>query len=132
LVYSTPKHRLPSSLLRLQVLFTAELNRRLAAAGSSVQALSLHPGNVLTNVVQSLPAAIQSLYRAIMVRVLLTPEQGAAQRPMHMNGCGLFPDAVSRRSSTHINIIGARLRLRCCMGVGLCVVCPQRAACQGH
>jgi NAD(P)-dependent dehydrogenase (short-subunit alcohol dehydrogenase family) len=82
LVYSTPKHCLPSALLRLQVLFTAELNRRLAAAGSSVQALSLHPGNVLTNVVQSLPAAIQSLYRAIMVRVLLTPEQGAAQEAL--------------------------------------------------
>jgi hypothetical protein len=63
--------------LLLQVLFTAELNRRLAAAGANVQALSLHPGNVLTNVVQSLPAAIRSAYRAIMVRVLLTPEQGA-------------------------------------------------------
>jgi NAD(P)-dependent dehydrogenase (short-subunit alcohol dehydrogenase family) len=68
----------PSALCSLQVLFTAELNRRLAAAGGSVQALALHPGNVLTNVVQSLPPAIQSLYRAIMVRVLLTPEQGAA------------------------------------------------------
>ncbi|KAF6257311.1 hypothetical protein COO60DRAFT_1524460 [Scenedesmus sp. NREL 46B-D3] len=60
-----------------QVLFTAELNRRLAAAGSNVQALALHPGNVLTNVVQSLPAAIQSAYRAVMGHVLLTPEQGA-------------------------------------------------------
>jgi hypothetical protein len=59
------------------VLFTAELNRRLTAAGEHVQALCLHPGNVLTNVVQSLPAAIQSAYRAIMARVLLTPEQGA-------------------------------------------------------
>lgn len=64
--------------LLLQVLFTAELNRRLAAAGGGVQALSLHPGNVLTNVVQSLPPAIQSAYRAIMARVLLTPEQGGA------------------------------------------------------
>lgn len=58
------------------MLFTLELNRRLSAAGVGVQALALHPGNVLTDVVRSLPPAIQQAYRAIMGHVLLTPEEG--------------------------------------------------------
>ncbi|WIA09975.1 hypothetical protein OEZ85_010187 [Tetradesmus obliquus] len=78
-----------------QVLFTAELNRRLAAAGGGVQALSLHPGNVLTNVVQSLPPAIQSAYRAIMARVLLTPEQGARATVYAASDPGAFAAAAA-------------------------------------
>lgn len=59
-----------------QLLFAVELNRRLSAAGIPVAALSLHPGNVMSDVVRSLPPVIQRLYRVLMKRVLLTPEQG--------------------------------------------------------
>jgi len=60
----------------LQVLFTAELNRRLAAAGIPIDAVCLHPGNVLTDVVRSLPPVIQKLYRALMTHILFTPQEG--------------------------------------------------------
>lgn len=60
-----------------QVLFTAELNRRLAAAGIPIDAVCLHPGNVLTDVVRSLPPVIQKLYRALMTHILFTPQEGS-------------------------------------------------------
>jgi NAD(P)-dependent dehydrogenase (short-subunit alcohol dehydrogenase family) len=60
-----------------QLLFAVELNRRLAAAGIPVAALSLHPGNVMSDVVRSLPPVIQRLYQVLLKRLLLTPEQGA-------------------------------------------------------
>lgn len=60
-----------------QILFTAELNRRLSAGGVPVDALCLHPGNVLTEVVRSLPALIQRLYRATLTHVLFTPQEGS-------------------------------------------------------
>jgi NAD(P)-dependent dehydrogenase (short-subunit alcohol dehydrogenase family) len=58
------------------MLFSAELRRRLQAQHSGVDVLCLHPGNVLTDVVRSLPAAVQQLYRALLSRILFTPEQG--------------------------------------------------------
>lgn len=64
----------------LQVVFSAELNRRLAAAADdapSVASLALHPGNVLTDVVRSLPAPVRAAYRALLSRVLLSPAEGA-------------------------------------------------------
>eukprot|EP00879_Flechtneria_rotunda_P010816 GHRR01011303.1.p1 GENE.GHRR01011303.1~~GHRR01011303.1.p1 ORF type:complete len:286 (+),score=116.23 GHRR01011303.1:847-1704(+) len=60
-----------------QMLFTAELNRRLHAAGISVNALAVHPGNVATDVVRSLPEIIQKLYRATAQYALLTPDEGS-------------------------------------------------------
>ncbi|KAF8069597.1 hypothetical protein HT031_001714 [Scenedesmus sp. PABB004] len=60
-----------------QVAFTRELAARLSAAGAGVDALAVHPGNVLTDVVRSLPARLQAAYRLLMTRVLLTPDEGA-------------------------------------------------------
>eukprot|EP00878_Enallax_costatus_P018821 GHUV01019836.1.p1 GENE.GHUV01019836.1~~GHUV01019836.1.p1 ORF type:complete len:340 (+),score=131.34 GHUV01019836.1:333-1352(+) len=60
-----------------QLLFAVELNRRLSVAGIPVVALSLHPGNVMSDVVRSLPPTIQKLYRMLLKRVLLTPDEGA-------------------------------------------------------
>lgn len=59
-----------------QLLFTTELNRRLAAAAIPVDALALHPGNVMTEVVRTLPPLIQRLYRALLTHVLFTPQEG--------------------------------------------------------
>jgi hypothetical protein len=66
--------------LFLQVLFTAELNRRLAAADIPVDALCLHPGNVMTEVVRSLPPLVQKLYRALLTHILFTPQEGMPQQ----------------------------------------------------
>ena len=88
-----------------QVVFAAELRRRLrggeggasgpgagrvarrvaaASAGPpsslpppSVVVTAVHPGEVATNVVRSLPAWMVAAYRALMGAVLLTPAQGA-------------------------------------------------------
>lgn len=57
------------------LLWTAELGRRVG--GSGVRCVSVHPGNVLTGVVRTLPGALQRLYRFCFTRVLLSPEEGA-------------------------------------------------------
>ena len=66
--------------LALQVAFTAELRRRLPP-DCGVVASAVHPGEVLTNVVSSLPALMQSLYRVVMFPFCLTPAEGAWLAP---------------------------------------------------
>jgi retinol dehydrogenase 12 len=56
-----------------QVCFSSELTRRSAG---SVRGIALHPGEVATEVVRTLPAPLQAAYRAIMGIILLTPAQG--------------------------------------------------------
>ena len=99
-----------------QVMFTAELRRRISASGEvseqgraagaaaaaaaaaearrgaasssasssapspsppPIVAVAVHPGEVLTDVVRSLPAPIVKLYRMLMSTLLLTPQEGA-------------------------------------------------------
>jgi hypothetical protein len=64
------------SALAPQILCAIELNRRLAKAGAAVDVIPLHPGNVLTEVVRSLPPLIQRAYRTTLANVLLTPTEG--------------------------------------------------------
>lgn len=59
-----------------QVMFTSELRRRLHSS-TNVCACVLHPGMVATDVVRSLPEAVQRLYRLALGWILLTPAQGA-------------------------------------------------------
>lgn len=77
-VHNSHRARCPSLFSGVcpQILFTAELNRRLSAADVPVDALCLHPGNVLTEVVRSLPPLVQTLYRALLTHVLFTPQEG--------------------------------------------------------
>jgi retinol dehydrogenase 12 len=69
--YSTDRAYARSKLA--QLMFTAELRRRV---GGDVDALALHPGMVVTEVVRSLPPAVAAAYRALMGRLLLSPEEG--------------------------------------------------------
>ncbi len=60
--------------------FVRELERRFAAACgplADVRCLSVHPGNVITGVVRTLPRFVQVAYRVIMGVLLLSPEEGA-------------------------------------------------------
>ncbi|KAK9806291.1 hypothetical protein WJX72_008741 [[Myrmecia] bisecta] len=59
-----------------QILFAAEMRRRLPK-DSGIVVCAVHPGEVLTDVVRSLPPAIRTLYRWIMRHILLTPTEGA-------------------------------------------------------
>lgn len=60
-----------------QVLFTAELRRRLPG-GCGVVAAAVHPGEVMTDVVRTLPRPLQAVYRVAMLPFCLTPAEGAA------------------------------------------------------
>ena len=60
-----------------QVLFTAELRRRLPG-GCGVVAAAVHPGEVMTDVVRTLPRPLQAVYRVSMLPFCLTPAEGAA------------------------------------------------------
>ncbi|PSC73472.1 short-chain dehydrogenase [Micractinium conductrix] len=57
-----------------QVLFAGELQRR---SGGGVVSVAVHPGEVLTDVVRSLPGPMQRAYRLLLTTILLTPAQGA-------------------------------------------------------
>jgi retinol dehydrogenase-12 len=56
-----------------QVMFAKEFSRRYDGV---VRCVSVHPGEVLTDVVRSLPGTMQRMYRLIMQLFLLTPAQG--------------------------------------------------------
>ena len=73
-----------------QVLFTAELQRRLGP-GSGVLCFVLHPGEVLTGIARSLPAPLERLYVSLFSRILLSPSEGAAHR-----GCLIAGPADTR------------------------------------
>ena len=47
------------------LMFTYELQRRLAAAGAPTVALAAHPGNAFTDLTRHLPAVLQSAYPAV-------------------------------------------------------------------
>lgn len=58
----------------LQVIAARETQRR---TGPTVRSTAVHPGEVLTNVINTLPRAMQWLYHKTMALFLLTPQQGA-------------------------------------------------------
>lgn len=73
-VGTPPKHLLVPIFPGVeQVLFAWELQRR---SGGSVLSVALHPGEVLTDVVRSLPGPLQKAYRLLLQTILLTPAQG--------------------------------------------------------
>lgn len=58
-----------------QLLLVKHL-RKVLGRDTGIVCLSLHPGEVLTDVVKTLPLLVQRLYRLIMQLFLLTPRQG--------------------------------------------------------
>jgi NAD(P)-dependent dehydrogenase (short-subunit alcohol dehydrogenase family) len=59
-----------------QVIFAKEFTNRMRGA---IRCISLHPGEVLTDVVRSLPPIMQKMYKWFMSIFLLTPSQGRSQ-----------------------------------------------------
>jgi len=59
-----------------QIITTHELMRRLPP-GIEVHAMSLHPGNALTDVSRTIPAWMQWLQGLVIGKILLTPGEGA-------------------------------------------------------
>jgi len=57
-------------------MLTVELQRRLRP-GAGVMCFALHPGEVTTGITRTLPGPVHRLYRAVVPRFLLTPDQGA-------------------------------------------------------
>jgi NAD(P)-dependent dehydrogenase (short-subunit alcohol dehydrogenase family) len=102
-----------------ELLFARELERRLGVFGDGDDAdasraapfrcLAVHPGNIVTGVVRTLPKIVQTAYRIIMGAILLTPAEGAraslyaATREEALEGTGAAPyfesDCANRRPS---------------------------------
>lgn len=59
------------------LMFAFELQRRLESAGSSVIAVSAHPGVSMTNLVQFVPGILQILLKPLAPIFTHDPEQGA-------------------------------------------------------
>eukprot|EP00884_Botryococcus_braunii_P014731 jgi/Botrbrau1/23259/Bobra.0102s0004.1 len=84
-----------------QIQFTAELRRRLAAGSGGkdgsgtpdVEAYAVHPGEVLTDVVRSLPPLMQRAYQTLLRYILLTPAEGA--RPVIECALAMCPGGPS-------------------------------------
>lgn len=83
-----------------QLLFGAELRRRLQAAGAGgvagLQVLAVHPGMVITGVANTLPHWMQWAYRNFMQVCLLVPEEGARAT---VHAC-CAPDAGDKSAET--------------------------------
>ena len=60
-----------------EVLFVKELDGILRASNCGTRALVLHPGNIVTNVVRTLPKLVQIVYRVVMRYILLNADEGA-------------------------------------------------------
>lgn len=61
---------------KLAQLLVVKHLRKVLRGNTGIVCLSLHPGEVLTDVVKTLPLLVQRLYRLIMQLFLLTPRQG--------------------------------------------------------
>ena len=70
----------------LQVVFTAELRRRLPAE-SGIVTTAVHPGEVMTDVVRTLPGLMQTAYRFFMRPFCLSPAEG-------LSSCGPHSDLL--------------------------------------
>ena len=66
-----------------QMLFTKHLRGKV---GDRVELMVLHPGNVMTDVVRTLPWMVQKAYGIVMPIFLLTPEEGA-RSTLHAATC---------------------------------------------
>ena len=80
-----------------QVMFAAELARR-GGGGDDLVAVALHPGEVTTDVVRSLPGPVQKLYKLVMGYILLTPQQGEIS-VLALTGCLLLLRFCSSRQA---------------------------------
>ena len=76
------------------VLFSAELGRRLT--GSGVDTHALHPGIVATEIWRQVPAALHPLLRRLFG--MLTPEEGA-RTTLH---CATAPELTGRSGGYHV------------------------------
>jgi hypothetical protein len=103
----------------LQMLFTAELNRRFKASNTPIDALCLHPGNVMTEVVRSLPPMIQSAYRALLTHVLFTPQEGER----------FTADWLLLSSQQLLSVRWTACLARCLSSLGLASMLPFPAVC---
>ena len=98
-----------------QVVFTAELRRRLSVlvggvkkegdsspptVTPSIVVTAVHPGEVMTDVVRSLPSIVQAAYRAIMTSFLLSPCDGARSSVWAATDTGVHDAPAAAASPT--------------------------------
>lgn len=62
-------------MLLVQIMFTSLLRQRQAGNGRVIF-YAVNPGEVMTDVIRSLPSFIGTLYRLLLKQILLTPMEG--------------------------------------------------------
>jgi NAD(P)-dependent dehydrogenase (short-subunit alcohol dehydrogenase family) len=100
------------------VLFMAELERRLRAAGSGIKSLAAHPGYAATNLQTAAPPALDQVFLTLGNRLLAqSPEMGAlpqlyaATRPNLDGGLFIGPDGFEEARG-HPKVVGVAGRGR--------------------
>lgn len=63
---------------RANVVYTLELNRRLRAEGSTIEAVVIHPGSAMTNLQQHTNGAIARALTPLAARLIMGSPEGAA------------------------------------------------------
>jgi NAD(P)-dependent dehydrogenase (short-subunit alcohol dehydrogenase family) len=110
--YSPYKFYAQSKLANL--LFAAELDRRLRAAGSPVRSLAAHPGLASTDLVQSYPGPLPLVGRLVMPLICQPAELGAlpqlyaATDPRAEGGQYIGPDGRNERKGRPVVVSPAR------------------------
>jgi len=89
-----------------QIMFTSELQARLPVS-SSVKVLSLHPGNVLTDVSRDLHWVMVYLWHNLVHFMFLTPREGA----MTTLVAATDPDLAGANQTSCLQVV---LHSRCC------------------
>lgn len=79
-----------------QVLWTREMRNRLRDSDPDICVVALHPGDVLTDVVRTLPPLIRFLYNHIMGLILISAEEGARSQVY----CATSPTAPREAQAT--------------------------------
>ena len=76
-----------------------------STAAPPISVTAVHPGEVMTDVVRSLPAAVQAVYRKLMSAVLLTPPEGARSSVWAASALISSPSA-GRGCPTSLGLVG--------------------------
>jgi NAD(P)-dependent dehydrogenase (short-subunit alcohol dehydrogenase family) len=93
--------------------------KKVDRARCHVRAMAVHPGNVVTGVVRTLPRLVQVAYKVVMGAILLTPREGARASLYAATRWGgrqlaprtLYPGCELARTSTPTLYAAIRLRL---------------------
>ena len=114
-------------LTPLQIMWTAMLRQGFANDGRVVF-YALNPGEVMTDVVRSLPPYIGRLYRLLLKQILLTPMEGKLLCLLNQYSCcwahGYFPGITQLSLHAALSLVAQVPQPFCCdLGARASILC---------